>query len=203
MAIYTFDLSVNFGGVLRPYVFRGGLPGTGTLNQYAAGQVFKAALQGADSLIDGSEMNVQLRDLYGRPVFCDLILKRDNADTDRVELINALVTVEQKKHIVSTSLSGRNGSVIEYVSMPSYDITIEGHLISNQVDSYPKGQAEALIRMLNEPQTLEVWSEYLAMLSIYNLVITQYTLKQEEANQGRQKLTVKAISDELLELVIE
>lgn len=202
MAKYTFTFDANLGGVLRPFVFRSDFPGTGLANQYVSGKVFGAALKGVGD-IARENMNAGLNDYYGRPVFSDLILQRSASDTDRVELMNALVTVEQKKNIVQTSLSGRNGSVIEYVSMPSYDVTIEGKLISNEVDSYPKGQVEALIRMLNDPETLEVVSDYLAMFSIYNLVISTYTLKQEESSQGSQKLTVKAISDELLELVIE
>lgn len=202
MAKYTFQFDVNLsGGILRPYVFRSDLPGTGALNQYVAGKVYSKAFAGA--LPTAQLMNIALNDWYGRPVFCDLILQRSNEDTDRVELVNALVTVAQKKKIVRTDLSGRNGSVIEYISMPSFDITIEGELLSNEVDVYPKDQVEALVRMLNEPQSLEVLSEYLAMFSIYNIVITTYDLKQETSSQGKQKLNITAISDELLELVID
>lgn len=201
MAKYTFIFDPHVSGVLRPYIFVPEPNATGAMKQFAQGKIFGKAFQG--SVDTKPRMNVGLNDFYGRPVFCDLILQRSSKDTDRVELVNVLVTIDQKKKIVRTDLSGRNGSVIEYISMPSYDITIEGDIISNEVDVYPKDQAEALVRMLNEPETLGVMSEYLAMFSIYNLVITSYILKQENSKQSAQELTVKAISDELLELIIE
>ena len=71
------------------------LPGEGMLKQYVRGQVMKAALGGEGYTEE--RMNKGLSDKYGRKVFSDVILKVGN---DRVELINALVTVEQTKNIV-------------------------------------------------------------------------------------------------------
>ena len=101
--------------------------------------------------------------------------------------------------IIRTSVSGRNGSIIEYISMPGYDITIEGLLID---DDYPRQQTESLIKLLNEPITIEVINEYLAMFSIYNIVIKNYIFYQNQP-QTTQKFKINAISDEQLELIIE
>ena len=194
---YTFEFLADFGGILRPYVFRSDLPGTGTLNQAAMGKAYGTAL--GSQLPEPEMMNVGLNDWYGRPVFSDLILQRDKNDSDRIEMINALITVTQKKNIIQTSVTGRPGSVIEYVSMPGYDITIDGLLIG---DEYPRQQAEALIRILNEAQSLQVISEYLAMFSVYNVVVKKYDFYQNQ-KQTTQKFKLILISDEQLELTIE
>ena len=77
--------------------------------------------------------------------------------------------------------------------------TIDGLLIG---DEYPRQQAEALIRILNEAQSLQVISEYLAMFSVYNVVVKKYDFYQNQ-KQTTQKFKLILISDEQLELTIE
>jgi len=201
MATYIFKLEENRGNLIKPYLFIP-QPGAGGSSQYTKAGMYGSSL--IEPVTEEEKLNVRgLTDWYGRPVFSDLVLKRDDNDKDEIRLISAMLTVEQRKNIVKTNLTGRNGSILEYISMGSYEVTIEGSVNNENLKGYPKDQVDALARMLEEPMALKVISEYLMMFGIYYLAIDSYRFKQNPHSETSQDLYIKCISDEMLELVIE
>jgi hypothetical protein len=197
MAKYTFKFQAEAGlSLMKGYKFNTNLPGDGAIKQYIGGQVMKAALKEKNPQVEPN-MSVGLKDWYSRPVFSDVILRYGN---DSVEFMNALITVDQAKHIVRTSIAGRNGQVIEYVGLNNYTIKLSGNILGKV---YPKEQIKTLIDLIKLPYTVDIFSEYLEMFGIFSVVVTNYTMPQVEANESLQQLSITFESDETMQLIVE
>lgn len=181
---------------MKGYNFSTNIPGDGALKQFIGGQVMKVAMQEKNPQVEPN-MSVGLKDWYSRPVFSDVILRYGN---DSVEFINALLTVDQAKNIVRTSIAGRNGQVIEYVGLNNYTIKLSGNIVGKV---YPKEQIKTLIGVIKMPNTLDMFSKYLEMFGIFSVVVTNYTMPQVEANESLQQLSITFESDETMQLIVE
>lgn len=183
---------------MKGYKFNMNLPGDGAINQYIGGQVMKAAFSKGD-LEAAPDMSVGLKDWYGRPVFGDLILRIGN---DSVEFMNALITVEHRKNIVTTAIQGRNGSVFEFISNAPYDVTIEG-ILTGMGEQYPKSEVKALAGLFAKTEIIDATSQYLHLFDIYQLICKTVRLNQGIANEGHQAFSLTFYSYEAIDLVLE
>lgn len=199
MAKYTFKFEADAGlSLMKGYKFNMNLPGDGAIKQYIGGQVMKAAFSKAD-LEAAPDMSVGLKDWYGRKVFSDLILKIGN---DTVEFMNALITVEHKKNIVTTAIQGRTGSVFEFISNAPYDVTIEG-ILTGTGEQYPKSEVKALAGLFAKTEIIDATSEYLQLFDIYQLICRSAKLNQGVASEGHQAFYLNFYSYEAIDLVLE
>jgi len=138
--------------------------------------------------------------MLGTPVFADLILQNDKKGSLKLQLLWALLEVNMQKHIVKTTVQGRDGTVKEYVSDGDFQVTIRGGLFSPFSYAYPKEDMQTMMALLKLNTPLTVISEYLLQFNIYELVVEDYTFSQKEGVQNVQLFEIKTVSDFPIEL---
>ncbi len=146
--------------------------------------------------------NTEMTTYLGTPVFADIILA-NQAEDRKIQLIAAVVEVNQSKIIERTSVRGRNGTVKEYWAMDDYDVRIRGALIDPRPDFYPKEAVEYLISLLKQAESLIVVSRFLQMFGIYEITIKDYAFPPIEGKTNVQFFDIMAYSDEPEELIIK
>jgi len=106
-----------------------------------------------------------------------------------------MLEVSQTKKIISTEVAGRNGSVLEYIGLGNYEITIQGFVINYSSQDYPETAVTAMKRILDIPKSLKVSSLYLNRLGIDRIAIKDYSLPIYEGHIQVQPFKIAAISD--------
>jgi hypothetical protein len=141
----------------------------------------------------------------GTTVFADIILSngKSGADERSVQLISALVSVDQAKIIERTPVRGRRGQVKEYWSMDDYSVKIQGAILDQRPDFYPQEEIEKLIELLELNQSLQVVSRYLQMFGIYEIAVNNFKFAPIEQSPNVQLFDIMAYSDEPEELVLK
>lgn len=140
----------------------------------------------------------------GRWVLCPLRLRaQTESGTLEAELADAVAAVSRERHIVSTALTGRDGTVKEYINEGDWAVNLvvgvqpteDGEIL----DEYPAEALRELRKILDVKAAIEVQSEFLAVFDITRIVIKSYAATQmTEANY--QGLSISAVSDEDYEI---
>lgn len=113
-----------------------------------------------------------------------------------------LIGLSLSKTIVETATVGkeRKGTVKEYICTEDYEITIKGlcvHEDSVRRDEYPAEQVQELHRLFEINDSLEVvGNPFLELFGIRNIVLKDLELEEMAGEQGMQKFTVSAVSDQ-------
>jgi hypothetical protein len=125
-------------------------------------------------------------------------------DSLQVQFIDVKIKVSQTNTIKQTPLTGRTGTIKEYIQAMDYDIILKGSLISGTAGAFPFDMLQGLIRLLKEPAALKVANKYLEAFDISKVV-----LKNADYDQSSQKymnvlpFSVNFISDEDYELQVD
>lgn len=137
----------------------------------------------------------------GTPVWSSLTLRTsDNTASFYFDCV--LLIVSQTKNIVTTAVTGRNGTFKEYISDGDYNVTIRA-IVAGRGEYYPESDVQDLIDVLKKGESLIAVSDYLRMFGIHNLVVQGYNLPQNEQFMNVQNVEITALSDEPIELIIE
>ncbi|MEJ8591524.1 hypothetical protein JSO54_09780 [Riemerella anatipestifer] len=113
-----------------------------------------------------------------------------------------LISMSLAKTIVETATVGkeRKGTVKEYICTEDYQITIRGVCMYEDVnkrDEYPAEQVQNLQRLFEINDTLEIVNNpFLLLFDIKSLVLKDIEWEEMAGNQGVQKYTIKAVSDQ-------
>lgn len=137
----------------------------------------------------------------GRWVLCPLRLERENGEG--VTFADAVAAASREHRIVSTALTGRDGTVKEYINAGDWSVNIvlglqhtDGGVIA---DEWPGREVREVRKLLETKEALRVHSEFLDALNIGRLVIRSYSARQmTEANY--QVYEISAVSDEEYEI---
>lgn len=137
------------------------------------------------------------------PVYDNLIIQAGSylnedgqtVEYDELRLDIVLFTVRQSKNIVKTLINGRNGTIKEFVSDGDFDINIRGAITSDYPNFYPEEQVLLLKNILKVPDSLKVTSRYLNRLDIFEIVITDYALDNNEKWNNVQFFNINALSE--------
>lgn len=143
------------------------------------------------------------------PVFSNLNLIVDQDEQSRVMIDTALFVVTQTKNVVTTPIQGRDGTVKEYISLGDYKVTIKG-IISGYQGTYPQYETQGkynspvqdLLTICQSNKAINVESWYLTMFGIHKLVITDFTIGQNEGEFALQPFEITALSDTPFQLDI-
>lgn len=136
----------------------------------------------------------------GRYVLCPLRLRaQTEGGTLEVELADAVASVSRETRMVCTALTGRDGTVKEYVNAGDWAVSmvvgvqaVRGGVIA---DEYPGDELRGLCRLLDVKGAIEVHSEFLSIFDITKIVVRSYAAAQmTEANY--QAVSISAVSDE-------
>ena len=137
----------------------------------------------------------------GRWVLCKLRLERENGEG--LTFADAVAAASREHRIVSTVLTGRDGTVKEYINAGDWAVNIVLGLqcVENGeiADKWPTNEVREVRQLLETKEALRVHSEFLDALNIGRLVIRSYSLSQmTEANY--QVVEISAVSDEDYEI---
>lgn len=140
--------------------------------------------------------------LLGVPILENVRLKSADGNVNLL-LPDAICVVNMNKTIIKTALQGRSGTVKEYITDGDYQVTITGTITDPVPDVYPEVEVGQLIHLCQLPEAIDVVSEFLQGLGIFQLVVESYTLNQESGYINRQKYSLKCLSDQPIELTID
>ena len=112
-----------------------------------------------------------------------------------IEFSTALIDLTQTKNVVTTRLSGRNGTVKEYISDGDYYVSIRGIIFSGANNVYPDAEIKAFYKMCAIPASIKVTSNMLNNYGINYLTIMEYETHQMEGDRTMVPFSMKCISD--------
>lgn len=154
---------------------------------------------------NSTEAKVYSSQFLGVPVFCDLVLEgTEQPPLEPAHLIQVLATISRTKNIVKTAVQGRNGTVKEFISAGDFGITLQGAIFESNKTKYPVSEVKTLVQLLNAAESLKVVSPYINdVFDIHYLVVESYDMPLEAGFQHKQAFSIKAISDDIPELIIQ
>jgi antitoxin component of MazEF toxin-antitoxin module len=125
------------------------------------------------------------KSVFGTPVFDVLDLKAvsytdfngEEQTAEDLTLDIALIEVTNDRHIITTPVTGRNGTVKEYMSDGDYQINIKGNLINPLANCHPEELLKALHDFCKAQVNIKVTSSLLYYLDIDTIVITKFSFK--------------------------
>ena len=190
-----------------------GLRGS-VLAEDLAGDTANADLRGA--MDDGTPYPmVSGKDLFGRDLIVPLTLK---GSRDTLRFQEAVVNVSRSRNIVATPVLNGRGTVKEMITDGDLDLTITLAVVSGSKDGdfdgtstesydvYPYNGVERLRKLLDEPERLDVVSDFLKLFDLdggeLGIVVKSYTAHQD-THLNRQVFEIQALSDYDYNLLIE
>lgn len=154
-------------------------------------------------------------DLFGRDFIVPLILK---GSKDTLKFQEAVVNVNRSRNIVATPVLNGRGTVKEMITDGDLDLTITLAVVSSSkegdfddasvttYDTYPYNGVERLRKLLDEPERLDVVSDFLKLFDLdggeLGIVVKSYTVHQD-THLNRQVFEIQALSDYDYDLIIE
>lgn len=111
-----------------------------------------------------------------------------------------LFEITQEKHIVKTSIVGRNGTIKEYASDGDFQINIRGIISSNANDVYPVNEVQSLLEYCNAPVDIVATSDVLALFGITNIIVDSFKFEQIEGNRSTVPFEINALSEPAYEI---
>lgn len=160
--------------------------------------------EGRDDSLTAQDIAIPITDKKyweGRWVFCPLTLRNEGGET--LELPIAVAAVSRERRVVSTALTGMDGTVKEYINEGDWAVNLVVGLQCMRggvmVDEYPAEELKALRGFLEEKAALEVHSEFLALWDITKVVVKSWSLTQA-TESNYQEVSITAVSDEDYEL---
>lgn len=118
-----------------------------------------------------------------------------------IQIDLAIITVSQTKNIVTTAIQGKNGTIKEFIADGDYQIAINGVIWIND-NIYPEDDVQTLINICKIPQSIKIFSNFINMFGISEIVITDYSIAQQEGIRNQQPFTINAISDAPINLEV-
>ncbi|HWZ22132.1 MAG TPA: DUF6046 domain-containing protein [Cytophagaceae bacterium] len=119
-----------------------------------------------------------------------------------LSLDTVLITVSMSKNIIPTSITGRKGTIKEYITDGDFQVNIKGSLVDDSSGRYPIEQMAALRSICNASEAIKVKSDFLLLFSITHLVIQSYNFNQSEGYSNVQLFDLNCVSDIPVELSI-
>ena len=118
----------------------------------------------------------------------------ENGGAKNFEIDTVLFNVNQSRNIVKTPIQGLDGTVKEYISDGDYIINIKG-IIQGANGIYPFDDVKNFISICQAKCALTIYSDYLQILGITNIVIENYSLPQDMGSQSQQVFELNCLSD--------
>lgn len=151
------------------------------------------------------EDNILATSYLGNPVYSNLIFDANSSTPENEDLIinTVIMTVSQSKNIVKTQLSGRDGTVKEYINMGDYVVDIRGLLVSQFPKVKPRNEHTALKNLCEVNESLSVSSEFLRIFEITDIVVESYSFAELEGFHNQIGFTINAVSDVPIDIQLE
>lgn len=113
----------------------------------------------------------------------------------QLQLQIALCEVSNIRNIVKTTIAGRNGTIKEYMSDGDYSVSIKGSLCSEYSNMPPTELLYELKTIIEHPEAIQVYSNFLDYFDITYLVIEEPIVRQREGTRNVVDFELKCVSD--------
>lgn len=149
------------------------------------------------------------KSMLGTPVYTPLVFQggtdENGEDYEGLDLsqIAPMVSVDRPKRIERSRPTDLESSVKEEIALDDFSVRIRGILINMEAEAKPYDQIERLHNLYNVPDSIEVESELLNRLGIYQLVMHNLQLRNDNAVVNAQPFTIECWHDTPADLVIE
>lgn len=181
-----------------------------TINAFGTSNVQASIYTGKITVPEKDQSQVLRKSKLGTAIFSDLqfgdiFIPINGALTQatHVPIDTALFSVNQTKNVVRTSINGRDGTIKEYIGMGDYTINIKG-VICGANGVYPADEVDSLKQFLVYDQSIPILSKFLnEVFDIYEVVILDYDINQEEGGQSYQKFEINCVSEKPVEILIQ
>lgn len=146
----------------------------------------------------------QKKSYLGTPIYSNLIFNADSETPENQSIIidTVLMAMVQNKIVVKTMVSGRPGTVKEYISLGDYEIEIAGVIVSEQANVFPRDQVIALENLLKLGKEIAVSSNFLQLFSIHSIVVERYRIEEKLGTRNEVPFSIFATSDAPFEIKI-
>jgi hypothetical protein len=120
---------------------------------------------------------------------------------DKFLLQNSVMTITNKKKIVTTELINRGGTVKEEISIGDWELTVKGLIVSNN-RSYPEYEVQKLLNLYKRKSALWVNNARTAMCMTdgERVIMTDFNLPTLSGYENIQPYEIKLLSDIEFEL---
>lgn len=135
----------------------------------------------------------------GIKAFMPTWLSTSAQGTERFLLQNAVMTITNRKKIVTTELINRGGTVKEEISIGDWELTVKGLIVGK---TYPEKEVQTLIDMYKKHQPLWINNARTSMCMTdgERVVMTDMSLPALSGYENVQPYEVKLLSDVEFEL---
>lgn len=182
--------------------------GKATGVSFIKGQAYDRNLDEAAALTDDERLSIDGRQSpydngAGDVVRNVMVLMSYDKDIQLV-FSDINIQVSARNTIVETPLTGRRGSIKEYIQAEDYDVKIKGNLISGKQNAFPFYQLQSLVRLLRQTDTFKVKNKYLEAFDIYEMALKRANFNQDKAKyMNVLPFELNFISDERYELEVD
>ncbi len=125
---------------------------------------------GAKSPYDASDSRLAVRN--------NLIFK-SNDSTLQIQIIDAKINVTQENTIVRTAMTGRRGTVKEFIQATDFKFDISGSLISPTSNAFPMGYLQGFINLFSTEKNIGVENVLINSFGVQQLVMENYSIDQQ------------------------
>lgn len=138
----------------------------------------------------------------GTPIMSNLVFlaSPDTPENQDLMINTVLFEVDIIKNVVMTPISGRDGTVKEYINRDDYQILIQGMIVSEFSNVFPRDEVTALSNLLNVNKSLAIASEFLQVFPIHNIVVLHAKIAQQMGYRNQVPFFINAVSDVPIEL---
>ena len=112
---------------------------------------------------------------------------------------HAVVKISEAKNILMTKVQGRDLTRKEYISEGDYNITISGKIVSDYPDVYPTKEVVGLRNILKHKDVIECHSPFLNIFEVYTILVTDYSIPQNEEYSNVQDYSITAVYEKPIE----
>ncbi len=119
------------------------------------------------------------------------------------EIDCALVSISQAKKIIKTDVVGKRGTVKELISLQDLEISIKGAIVGD--GCFPEAEIKQFNELwrINEAVDLSCAISSLFMEDNDKVVITNFSMPEQNKSEHVQLVSLKCVSDAPFELIIE
>ena len=133
------------------------------------------------------------------------ILFKSNDSTLKIQLVDVKINTTQNNTIVRTPLTGRRGTVKEYIQATDFAFDVAGSIISPVANAFPLSYLKSFIKLFSTERNIKVQNVLMNSFGVQKVVMDRYTIDQQSTkyvNTINFKLSL--LSDEDIDLnVIE
>jgi len=154
------------------------------------------------------EPEADVTSVLGTPVLTSFVIKggtaRDGTEYEGMDLsrIAPMIEVSRPRNIVTTTVPDAESTVKELITDGDFQVLIRGVLVNPEQEVKPYDQMEQLNNLAGVNDALEVDSEFLTRLGIYNVVVRNLRFTRDQ-NVNAQAFTLDCLHDTPEELLIE